>query len=102
MSFFRRVMDKIGLGKPARTATSIELEITTSISSLLDKMDAQALPYLDRIAMLNKHVERLIADFNNVPGIEETERFEAIRCIRIYVSKLNQGYRRCHLLQGRK
>lgn len=89
-------------GKREVTATSVELEITATISELLDEMNANDVPWLDRIAKLNAVVDTEIIKFNHMTNVEETERFEAIKCIRTYVSQLINGFRRCHLLASRK
>lgn len=102
MSFIRDMMKTFGWGKGTPTATHVEMEITARISDLLDQMNADDVPWLDRIAKLNSVVEDEIIQFNEMPGIEETERFEAIKCIRTYVSQLICSFRRCHLLASRK
>lgn len=102
MSFIRDMMNTFGWTKVEPTATHVEMEITARISDLLDQMNADDVPWLDRIAKLNSMVEEEIIKFNEMPGIEETERFEAIKCIRTLVSQLIFSLRRCHLLASRK
>lgn len=102
MGFIRDMMKTFGWAKAEVTATHVEMEITARISDFLDKMNAEDVPWLDRIAELNAMVEAEIEAFNAMPGIEETERFEAIKCIRTLVSQLICSFRRCQLLASRK
>jgi hypothetical protein len=102
MSFIRDMMNIFGYGEGNQTATSVEMEITATIGELLDTMKAEDVPYLDRISMLNKHLENEIIRFNAIEDISETERWKAIAGLREYVGKLNRHFRELQLLSSRK
>lgn len=103
MNLFRDMLNKIRKARTAQqTATDVEMDITVSIGKLTDRMFADDVPYLDRIAMLNKHLEDEIVRFNAIPGITETERWASIARLREYVRDHNRQYRELQLLASRK